>query len=60
MAKKCTICEKGEATHMIKDTNTYYCEECAKENFDDISCLQKVEEQAQKLKQIIEEKANEP
>lgn len=58
MNKKCIICEQ-EATLMIKDTNNYYCEECANEHFNDISCLQKVEEQAQKLKQLVEEKTDE-
>ena len=60
MAKRCSICEKEEATLMVKDSNNYYCKECADENFDDISFLQTVEEQAQKLKKLIEEKTNDP
>ncbi|MBD3249899.1 hypothetical protein GF336_07670 [Candidatus Woesearchaeota archaeon] len=55
MQKKCIICgEKAE--FFIKDTNTYYCKECAKEHFKDISYLKKVEEQAKELKKKIEEK----
>lgn len=58
MAKKCIICGK-EAIYRIKDSNEFYCEECAEENFDDLSVLQKVEEQAVKLKSIIDEKLSE-
>lgn len=55
MAKKCIICSK-EAEFKIKDTNEYYCEECAEENFADLSLLQKVEEEAQALKKVVKEK----
>ncbi len=58
MAKKCIICGE-EAQYRIKDSNEFYCEECAEENFDDISVLQKVEEQAVKLKAMIDEKLSE-
>ena len=54
MNKKCIICDDA-AKLMIKDTSDYYCEECAKDNFDDISLLVKVEEQAKKLKQLVGE-----
>jgi len=47
------ICD-DKASLMIKDSNDYYCEDCAKESFDDISLLVKVEEQAKKLKEIVE------
>jgi hypothetical protein len=53
MKKKCIICDES-ASLMIKDTNDYYCEDCAVDNFDDISLLVKVEEQAKKLKEYIE------
>jgi hypothetical protein len=53
MPKKCIICEE-EATLCIKDTSDYYCEECAKDSFSDISYLIKVEEQAKALKQIVD------
>jgi hypothetical protein len=55
MGKKCIICGK-EAAYNIKDTSEYYCGECAEEQFDDVSVLVKVEEQAKKIKKFIEEK----
>ncbi|MFH1641993.1 MAG: hypothetical protein ABIC04_03770 [Nanoarchaeota archaeon] len=55
MPKKCIICDK-EATLCIKDTSDYYCVECAQDQFADISYLQKMEEEAQKLKRILAEK----
>ncbi len=36
--KKCIICGK-EAVYAIKGTTIYYCDECAKELFSDLSCL---------------------
>lgn len=54
MPKKCTICG-AEARFNIKDTSEYYCQDCAEEQFDDISALVKVEEQAKKIKKMIEE-----
>ena len=47
MPKKCIIC-KADAKYAIKGTSDYYCEECAEENFADISLLEKVDE-ARKL-----------
>ncbi|MBU0459481.1 MAG: hypothetical protein KJ597_06960 [Nanoarchaeota archaeon] len=58
MVKKCIICSE-EATHKIKDTSDYYCEECAKENFSDLDLLVTVEDEARKLKQILKEKMEE-
>lgn len=58
MGKKCIICEE-EAKYLIKDTSDYYCEECAKESFNDLSVLVSVEEQAKKIKKIIEERVKE-
>lgn len=55
MAKKCIVCD-AEATYKIKDTSDYYCPECAQEHFADLSMLLKVEEEAQRLKQLVEEK----
>lgn len=57
MAKKCIICGKP-AQFKIKDSNEYYCEECAQENFADLSLLQKVEEEAQILKKFVQEKTD--
>ena len=54
MNKKCIICGES-ASLMIKDTNDYYCEDCAVDNFDDISSLVRVEEQAKKLKHIVDD-----
>ena len=58
MAKKCIVCGK-EAKFCVKDCAECYCESCAEEYFSDISYLQKVEEQAQNLKKLIDKKVNE-
>lgn len=52
MPKKCIICRE-EAEYKIKDTPDFYCQECAEENFSDISVLVKVEEEARKLHQKL-------
>jgi len=57
MPKKCIICSE-EAKFKIKDTPDYYCQECAEESFADLSVLQKVEEVAQLLKQVVKDKLN--
>ncbi len=57
MAKKCIICNK-EAEFKIKDSNEFYCEECANENFSDLSLLQKVEEEVRALKKVVLDKIN--
>ena len=44
--KKCLICEE-EAKFAIKHTKDYYCEECAQDQFGDISYLVKIEEARQ-------------
>jgi len=54
-SKRCIICGE-EAEFAIKDSNEYYCKECAAEHFKDISYLQKIEEQAVELKRLIEKK----
>lgn len=53
MGKKCIVCD-AEAAYKIKDTSDYYCQECAQENFADLSLLVKVEEEAQRLKAFVE------
>jgi len=55
MAKKCIICNK-EAAYRVKDTPDFYCEECAEENFGDISMLVNVEEEAKRLKEFLKQK----
>lgn len=52
MAKKCLICEKP-AEYEIKGGSASYCENCAKESFSDVSFLVKVEEEAQRLKEVL-------
>ncbi|MDO8510912.1 MAG: hypothetical protein Q7S55_01985 [Nanoarchaeota archaeon] len=54
MGKKCIVCD-AEAAYKIKDTSDYYCQECAQENFADLSLLVKVEEEAQRLKAFVEQ-----
>jgi hypothetical protein len=53
--KKCNICEEPSAEFKIKNSTDYYCEDCAEEQFADISYLVKVTEQAQQLKQLIDD-----
>jgi len=54
MGKRCIICDE-DAKFAIKGTSDFYCEECAKEHFSDISVLVQVEEQAKKIKELVEE-----
>lgn len=55
--KRCVIC--GEpAKYSIKDTNDYYCKDCADENFSDLSVLSVIEGRAKILKKIIDKKVN--
>ncbi|MBI2668995.1 hypothetical protein HYX14_04075 [Candidatus Woesearchaeota archaeon] len=58
MAKKCMICD-APAVFQIKNTTDYYCADCAEENFGDVSVLVKVEEEAQRLKKLVDEKMEE-
>jgi len=55
MNKKCNICRE-EAGFRIKDTNDFYCKDCALEHFGDLSYLKTVEEEAQLLKQALKER----
>lgn len=59
MPKKCIICSK-EAVYGIKDSSEYYCEECAVENFADITCLTKVEDDSLKEIKEVEKKVDVP
>ena len=43
-----------EAKYMIKGNSDYYCEECAEENFDDLSALEKIDEDT--TKKLIQDK----
>ena len=55
MPKRCIVCTE-EATFRIKDTSDYYCDQCADDNFADLSMLLKVEEEARLLKGLVAEK----
>ncbi len=57
MTKKCIICGE-EATYRIKDTPDYYCPGCAEENFADLTVLVRVEDEAQRLKELVDEKTD--
>lgn len=52
-SKKCIICG-AEAKFCIKGTSDCYCQECAEDNFSDISMLVKVEEEAQAVKRMVD------
>lgn len=58
MAKRCVVCGE-EAKYQIKDTSDYYCEDCAGENFADISMLLRIEEEANRLKELLKNKLEE-
>jgi hypothetical protein len=58
MKRKCFICGK-ESKFLIKGTSDSYCEECAEENFADLSYLITVEEEAKRLKTLIDEQIEE-
>jgi len=58
MGKKCIICG-ADAIYIIKDTSDAYCQECALDCFNDVSFLQKVEEQALELKELIKDRIEE-
>ncbi len=55
--KKCIICE-GEASYKIKESVECYCADCAVESFGDLSYLQKIEEEAGKLKELVKARIN--
>jgi hypothetical protein len=55
MAKKCNICG-NEAQYAVKDTSDFYCNTCAEEQFGELSLLVRVEDQAAKLKKVIDDK----
>lgn len=58
MGKRCIICTE-EAEFRIKDTSDYYCQDCANGNFADLKMLIKIEEEAQRLKEMLNEKLKE-
>ena len=48
------MCDEALAQYLIKDTNDYYCEDCAIEWFGDLGMLISVEKQAHHLKEMID------
>lgn len=58
MKKKCNICEEP-ASFRIKDTNDFYCKDCAIEHFGDLSYLKQIEDEAKLLKESIKERLQE-
>jgi len=43
MTKKCVVCGE-EAVFLIKGTSDKYCNDCAEENFADVSLLETIEQ----------------
>jgi hypothetical protein len=58
MGKKCTICGE-EAELKIKNSSDYYCNDCALENFGDITVLVKIDEEAKRLKALVDQQIDE-
>ena len=52
MVKKCIICEE-EAAFRIKEGSEFYCKECAQESFADLSLLQKFQQEAIVIKDLV-------
>ncbi len=50
MTKKCIICN-DPALYVIKNTKDYYCQECASEQFGDLSYLISIEEALKQQKE---------
>lgn len=55
MTKTCILCDK-EPEYFIKGTADGYCKDCAEDNFSDLECLQKAEEIALNVKEMIDSK----
>lgn len=55
MGKKCIICDAG-ASYKIKDSIDFYCKDCALENFGDLQVLLDIEQEAMKLKKMVDSK----
>lgn len=54
MTKLCIICD-DKAGFVIKSTKDYYCEECATEQFGDVSYLLKIDEMRKEKAAEIEQ-----
>ncbi len=55
MSKRCIICDE-DAVYQVKGTNNYYCKDCAKEYFNDVKLLVKIEDEISAMKKFVEEK----
>jgi hypothetical protein len=53
MDKKCIICSE-KASFRIKDSNEYYCKDCAQQQFSSLDVLLKVESEAKALKRYVD------
>ena len=53
-SKRCILCD-AEAKYCIKGSSECYCEECAIENFGDITYLVKVDDIAKELKEQVDQ-----
>lgn len=53
MGKKCIIC-KEDAILAVKGTSDCYCRDCAEENFDDLSYLEKIDEAEKRKEEMAE------
>jgi hypothetical protein len=54
LMKKCIIC-KDPASHAIKSTDDFYCQECGEEQFSDIFCLVPVEERNSPVENAVDQ-----
>ena len=55
MEKVCIICDK-KADYLVRGTNNAYCADHAKEFFSDTSYLSTIKDEANRLKQMIDER----
>lgn len=55
MAKKCVICG-SKAELCVKDSSEYYCSSCAEDSFSDVKMLVKIEEDAARLKNFVDDR----
>ena len=44
-----------KAEFAVKGTSDFYCEGCAADSFGDIACVVRVEEEARRLKEAVDE-----
>ena len=55
MGKKCIICD-GPASFAIKGSSETYCRECALVSFSDLELLQQLEDEAQIVHNMVEDR----